>query len=129
MKKKMFIVWLFALMPLALPVQAKWYEPVGGYIIRLTEGHHDNPDWYEDNRSLSYAPVAAYDNQAVYLYACEVMQDVTITVTDNQGCVVASAVVTVFPEQPAVLTLDAGSGSYRLDVVYKGNCYYGYFEM
>lgn len=129
MKKKMFIVWLLALMPLALPMQAKLFGPISGGIIQLTEGHHDNPDWYEDERSLSYAPIAAYDNQTVYLYAYGVMQDVAITVTDSQGNEVASAVVTVFPEQPAVLALGAGSGCYRLDVEYKENCYYGYFEM
>ena len=129
MMKLLFIVCGLTAMLLTLPVQAKSYYAISGVIVQLEKWNGDNPTWGDENRSLSYVPIAAYDNQAVYLYAYEVMQDVTITITDSKGNEVASAVVTVFPEQPAVLALGAGRGSYRLDVEYKGDCYYGYFEM
>ena len=114
-----------------LPVTARpALSALKGEIIELLPGGPDNPDWGEDERSSFTLPlVATYESQAVYFYAYEEMRDVAIMVTDSQGCEVASAIITVFPGQSVVLALNTGSGNYRLNVEYKGSCYYGYFEM
>ena len=128
------LIFTLALMGIAwaTPIQAQHHQPIilDGIVIPLIKGHiHENPDWDKGGRSVSYPPIAVHDNQAIYLYAYETMQDVTLTVTDSQGNVVNSALVTVHPDQPAMLMLDAENGSYRLEVTYKEDYYYGEFEI
>ena len=129
--RKVIIALFFICAPLAMPGLAWNFHPIGsGEIVIILNKYPNDPKWEDDERSLTYyPPMATFDGKAIYLYAYETMQDVTLTVTDSQGNVVNSALVTVHPDQPAMLMLDAESGSYRLEITYKGDYYYGEFEI
>jgi Protein of unknown function (DUF3244). len=80
-------------------------------------------------RSLSFAPTATHDGNALYIYYEDyLLTNLQVTVKDLSGNTVYSNVIIVSYNQPYAFALNnVESGEYMLELSYENKSLYGYF--
>lgn len=121
MMKYQFVMLLFSLL-FTLPINAK------KKVIILSA---KNTTWWDENKRSIENPVPTifYDENTFLIHSAILLENVKITIKDKHGNNVDSILITVFPNDINMFTLNINNGNYLIELEYTEYCYYGYFEI
>jgi hypothetical protein len=122
MRKLLLLLMLACLSVSSLQAQRK--------IIIISPTHTERQNrWEEDDRSLEDSALyVTHEKNTFYLYSDMMMEDVKLTIRDDNNDIVSSIITTITPEQDIITIPNVISGSYIIEFEYKGEFYCGFFK-
>ena len=122
MRKLLLLLMLACLSVSSLQAQRK--------IIIISPTHTERQNrWVEDDRALEDSALyVTHEKNTFYLYSDMMMEDVKLTIRDDNNDIVSSIITTITPEQDIITIPNVISGSYIIEFEYKGEFYCGFFK-
>lgn len=127
MKKILFILIIFLSALSTSSLQAKRKVIA---LMQQAVSDDQKSKWQPEERSIiDNTPFIIHDQNTFYIYSESLLEESQLTIRDEYNNIIYFTIDTILPNEEKVFTLDIEKGIYTIELEFKENIYYGYFEI